>query len=558
VSNEKGIACCHALPFPPILPYIQEAGAPMSRYYNCGIRELDQTGENSWKATYQGNYGVYTIKITTDGTKTVKYSCTCPSDASRCKHISMVEEAIADQISINKKKNKNSAPDIGELIKAASVEELRGFILAQAKYNSEFSDAILLEFVPRMKNRKDTAYGDIIRKGLACVDFYDEDYDYYSGTVEDIDILDQWIQKARDCVAQEQYREAILICKACIEEYAKWYYENVDESEYWVDESYQSNPFEILAEAVQQDDKQELFDYCISEMKKEKYDSSFQDCFHQLLENLSLTLDPGAFLALQDGLLSGIEDKASGAARKILQRKIDFLRKLSREDEAWAIIEDSIQIDDFREELVKKRIDEGNLLGAKKLINDFLVQKQPDSRTQQKWNYLLLTIAEKGNDIPAIRTLSYGFIKDCFKNNHYNTYISTFPPEERIDELENLFQHYDNKKYFSSSAADLLKAENDSGRMILYIEKYLSIEHLMDYYSIFSSAYPEKTLKLFRKVLDTYAEEHTGRSHYTLILTVLREMSSIEGGEKAAADIAETLKGRYKGRKAMIEILNRL
>ena len=38
------------------------------------IVELRQTAENEWKAKYQGNYGLYTIRITTDGRKTVKFS----------------------------------------------------------------------------------------------------------------------------------------------------------------------------------------------------------------------------------------------------------------------------------------------------------------------------------------------------------------------------------------------------------------------------------------------------------------------------------------------------
>jgi hypothetical protein len=62
--------------------------------YDTGIIELRKIAENQWKAKYQGNYGVYTIKITTNGKKTVKYFCSCPSDYSPCKHISMIEEAI--------------------------------------------------------------------------------------------------------------------------------------------------------------------------------------------------------------------------------------------------------------------------------------------------------------------------------------------------------------------------------------------------------------------------------------------------------------------------------
>jgi hypothetical protein len=47
---------------------------------DTGIVELHRIAENQWKAKYQGNYGVYTIKITTNGKKTVKFSCFFPSD----------------------------------------------------------------------------------------------------------------------------------------------------------------------------------------------------------------------------------------------------------------------------------------------------------------------------------------------------------------------------------------------------------------------------------------------------------------------------------------------
>jgi hypothetical protein len=67
------------------------------------IIELCQTAENDWKAKYQGNYGLYTIKITTDGKKAVKFSCSCPSDYYPCKHISIIEYAIAKKMADNKK-----------------------------------------------------------------------------------------------------------------------------------------------------------------------------------------------------------------------------------------------------------------------------------------------------------------------------------------------------------------------------------------------------------------------------------------------------------------------
>jgi len=125
-----------------------------------GIVELRQTAENDWKAKYQGNYGLYTIKITTDGKKAVKFSCSCPSDYYPCKHISIVENAIAEKIADNKKLVKCGGLKVEDLITNVPAEKLREFIITQAKYNPDLLNAVLLEFdgncLSEMKKEKYT------------------------------------------------------------------------------------------------------------------------------------------------------------------------------------------------------------------------------------------------------------------------------------------------------------------------------------------------------------------------------------------------------------------
>ena len=114
--------------------------------YGTGIVELRKIAENQWKAKYQGNYGVYTIKITTDGEKTVKFSCSCPSDYYPCKHIPMIEQAIAKKMAADEMEEDSGGLRLEDFIKNVSAEKLREFIIPQAKYNTELNNAILLEF----------------------------------------------------------------------------------------------------------------------------------------------------------------------------------------------------------------------------------------------------------------------------------------------------------------------------------------------------------------------------------------------------------------------------
>ena len=76
------------------------------------IIDLHEIFPNTWKASYSGNYGTYTIKIKTDGKKTTDFSCSCPSDYYPCKHIAMIEEAIRERIAKNSKTVDNDETSI--------------------------------------------------------------------------------------------------------------------------------------------------------------------------------------------------------------------------------------------------------------------------------------------------------------------------------------------------------------------------------------------------------------------------------------------------------------
>jgi hypothetical protein len=523
-----------------------------------GILDLRETSANNWTAKYQGNYGVYTIRITIDGSRTTNFSCSCPSDYSPCKHIEIIEEAVAERIAQNKKNAKNGAITAEKLLKDVSLEELRDFIVRQAKYNPDIHNALLLEFAPRVGNKRGNKYTLIIRTALQSVGFYEDDY--YNESYQDIDALDQWFIQAEASLGNEQYREAILVCKACIEEFAAWLAGENEDISYMVNPDYQSKPFDMLEQAAKQAEVavvKELYDWCLLEMNKQKYaGTDMRDGFHRLFMVLALSVDPASFIALQDSLLAGIADKSSDEAETILRRKIDFYQRCGQPENGWKIIEENVQIEYFRRQIVEKKIANGEYAEAKKLINDFIETAEKKQEYHANWDAFLLEIAGKENDKPAVRKLSYGFIKDHFSKKHFDLYKATFKPAEWKIELENLLKLYDGKRiYFSQSVASVLAAENAAERLMNYVEAHLSASDLEQYYRFFAPAFPEKTLELFQRALDGYAEHNLGRSHYAHLLALLKKMSRIKGGKKAAAALVENYKARYKRRRAMLEVL---
>jgi hypothetical protein len=521
------------------------------------IISLQETSQNHWRAKYQGHYGVYTIKITTDGKRTSAFSCSCPSGYYPCKHIAMVEEAIAERLIRNKNSKESNDLTPEELLNGLTQEELYHFMVEQLKYNPELYNTVMMKFSHKIKSDGRNKYASIIRRALESVELDEENQDY-EGWIN-LDPVDDWLEMARKYIKQKNVQEAVLIAKACIEEFAQWLLDTDSEIIDWIPEQYQCDPFDVLKSAITETgiNNRGLFDYCMSEMENKKYEGTlFYDCFNDLLMRLGAKVDPDAFIVLQEKLLAREQDKSSYEAKKILEREIELYRSIGKPEKAWKLIVKNIQIPAFREEVVKAKIAEEDYTAAKRLIRQITGSREVDN--PDTWDDLLLEIAQKEKDTPAIRKISFLFIKDKFEEHHYHIYKSTFSAAEWPGELENLIRLYAaNTRWYDNSVPKLLAAENNAERLLTYIEQHLSIDTLVTYHKIVAAVFPEKTLALFRKAVDHYAEKYVGRSHYESIAEVLSKMSKIPGGKAVVTEMVNHYKIRYKNRRAMIDVLTR-
>ena len=529
------------------------------------IIDLQEISPNVWKAKYRGNYGTYTIKVKTDGKKTVDFSCSCPSDYYPCKHIPMVEKEINERISKRKNNIDEQEITIDVLLKDLSQKELLDFIVKQAQYNSQLKNAILLEFTYKI-NKKDTAepnnYTQLIRDALDGVyfDYEDIGYGHDDGCLE-IEILEKWLDKAQEYADKGKPEEALLICKAFIEEFASWCEEQEDIIVEYVDINYQERPFDILIQIYSMPgiDHRELLNYCKSEMLKSKYKGTeMYNGFNTLFMDLSVVAGSDDFITVQDKLLKEVNDKSSWDAQKILRQKIDFYRNNKQPDKAWDVIMENLQIDSFREELTKKLITEDKLQEAKKLIDEYISKNVNKNDYSHRWHGFKLQIAQKENDIKEIQRISYLFIESGFDTEYYNIYKSTFAKEEWAEKVEKLIKHYEKQdsRWFNSSIADILQAENQEERLMKYVEKHLNVDNLEKYYTVFSSSFPEKTLALFRQAIDRYAQS-TGRDIYERIADLFKKMIKIKGGSELVKEMVAQYRVLYKNRRAMMEIINK-
>jgi len=523
------------------------------------IIDLQEVRPNSWEAKYKGNYGVYTIKIDTLGGKPDKFSCSCPSDYYPCKHIPIVQQAIREHI--NKVADNNDEKMIKQIVATIPIADLRKFIVRTALHNSTLKQAILLELSDKYADFEEVVdYHQLIKSTIQGT-YYDMEDIYYSDCLE-IDGLDEWLSKAGTFAKEGNYSDAITIAKTCIEELAGWVDNNEDEINFldYMSEDYIYIPLSILNDVKDAGylKPEELLDYFQTEIKKSKYRSSgIYRCFEDEMLNLTKEISPEAYLKNRQEGFEQLDDKTSYEAKNILDDIIKYYTEQGEEGKAWDVVTNNLQIDLYREKMILKCIEEKDFKDAKKLVNEYINNRKKTAYSGQpdKWDGYLLAIAQKENKPSDIRKAARILIYDSFDSIVYNAYKTTFEADEWTIEMEKLIKHYCKSFGFSYNAANLLVKENLIERLLKYMEQENFPNVLQKYYKHTASSFPERTIALFRKTIDSRLRS-TGRDIYEHVIDLFEAMLSIPEGKKAVLEIITHYKTVYKNRRAMVEMFD--
>ncbi|TDE41990.1 hypothetical protein E0I26_14835 [Flavobacterium rhamnosiphilum] len=524
------------------------------------ILALNEESHNKWVARYAGNYGTYTIKIRLgENNQFENYSCSCPSDYSPCKHIGMILSKIGIKTaSITKINSEDNEALIRKLFEGNSKEKFFDFLIEYSKYNPDFIQKIKLDFFTEEKIKNEINLNAIIRIGLESVSSdNDEDDYYYNHDGIELDILDEWKTKAESELEKNNPEAAYLIAKAMLEEYSEWLeYLDSDFMDY-ISEDYESYPFMILDLILENNNTFDLrvFTYLKEQFEDSKYlyaDVFFFDFFGKLAKTEE---QEAYYLDLLNNALKKIDSKYKEEC--ILGNLIDFYVQNKQPEKGFELLMANLHIDSFRKNVVEKYMLEDNLSGAKQLIHDKLKTLE-SNHYKSDWYTYLLQIAELENDTADIRQYSHYFISNRFEKKHYLKYKATFAENQWKEGFLTLEKNYGGDNYFSSSLVELWIEECQWNKILPYFNTKSSIHNLENYSKYFQNQFPKETLELYKKQLNSYAFNNTGRNHYEYIATILQKMKQIEGGTEMANILVANYLIEYKNRPAMKEILNKL
>lgn len=558
-------------------------------YYNDNaVRILKEISTGEWEAAVEGTEE-YSVEISLEGNKIESWFCDCPYDGDICKHVVAVLYAIRNE---NKKVNRffsteeaiiiedisekqhQETSDLEKLLSFIDKKKLISFICHHAQAHPDLQESLLQNFAPKKSTGKITI--DYNKRIDECFNSsYRKRSSRYS-SFEQIDLdeisskLSIYLDKARFFFEQKSFDDAasiaLYIINSIVNHYNEDnYYEYYDD--FFVLEYDCETAGELLLDTAKHPEiPQSLKEEILKEIrtiskKKELYDYPF-NYIDELLLNISIYTQTkeGGLLLINDLLK---EQKDPDNIYGLVNKKINFLYQLNRQEEAEATINQYLYLPEIREKQVLLHIDEKKYSEALNMLDEgiHLAEEKGHHGTVNKWKKQKLGIYIQTNNVPyIIVTAKDLFISKGGDIELYHTLKKYVPVDNWKTFLKKLLEQLssDIYAYISSSIkADIYAEEEDYDNLKAFLEKTSnqSLDYMLIYAHHLIHYYPDEMLAIYNSKIQKYAEQNVGRKYYEYIMQVLNKMLEFPKGKEITDLLVADFRIRYKRRPAMMELL---
>ena len=535
---------------------------------NC-VDGLEKVSPGLWVAEVHGTE-IYTVQVKMNQTAIKRWSCDCPYDFGPvCKHVVAVLYEIAEQANSGKEqkagtKGKKAAKDkIREIAEKVTKEELWNFVLDLSVSDRSFKNRLIANFADLLDEDSPLKYKMIIKSYYKAAQDRHGFVDYRSAYRLTEPLYDL-AEKAADLLAAGNKKESLTICKSLLEE-VPLFLNNMDDSDGGVGDILYLvlNTLTEITDAAPPLMKDELFDYILEEFPKQKYhDFGFDDYFLELFPSLiSSEEQEEKFMKLIDLQIKEKKSKSysSYSVTQLIKTKADYLFLQGREEEALTLIEENLELPDFREMLVDRAISFGDFAQAKSLCLEGveIAKKEHFPGHIQQWQQKLYEIARKEEDLPEQRKLA----RQLFFDNHYSMewykeLKSLWPQKEWAEQCEELIHHIKGKHQRGGyggvdTMARIFVEERYHSRLLKLLQLNSgNIRFTETYGSHLTEEYPEEVLELYENGVRE-AVKNTGRKEYKRVVAYLHKMRNMKGGDELVPELLKQFLQEYNNRPAM-------
>lgn len=540
-------------------------------YHDNAITELNQNSRGTWIAEVEGNYDDYVVEIETNQRGEIEdYYCNCPYEGPICKHIAAValkieEEGLMTKATNGKESTRESSWQ--QLIKKSGADELRQFIIDYATRDKNLRHEIKLRFAkPKSGSQKKNL--DFYRSQVAmCFNQYERHgFIDYNSTFDAIRAVNDFLIKAENYLKKGYYMEAFYIAAAIASEGCK-------AIQYMDDSAGQCgaaiyDAFDMIEMILSENNSHELdeniFHWLHEQVKNPDYNNyGIGDQLEPLYFITAIKFNK--FIDAHELIRNKLKELKSADnwiknyyTAEYLQYKMKLLAAEGRKEEAQQIVEENINLNEFRKIKVKQLLDDKNFNEAEEYIREGIEQSRRGKYPGLviDWHKQLLELynltKDKSQQLEETRWL---FKND---NRNQNEHLKNLKkliakndwPAER-DELISWARKNDEHYLFNIYESEGMKAE-----LFALLKKKPSFHQLQHYENLLIDDYTTEMLELYRISLNHIAEISNSRNQYQDFARNLKRVKQLPGGKELVEELLANYRIEYKRRRAMIEELS--
>ncbi len=248
-----------------------------------------------------------------------------------------------------------------------------------------------------------------------------------------------------------------------------------------------------------------------------------------------------------------------------VERKVDLLRQLHREDDAWAVLRKHINLPPIRTLIINDLISKEDYNAAVQLVKEGieLARELNHSGTARLWKEKELEIYEHSGDIRyQIDVCSTLFLGKGGSMKYYHKLKALVPANEWKNFLSQLLGKVSIKESFMfghSVIADIYVEEKDADKLFeLILSHGMKDLDCLDRYAVHTGErYAKQLLEVYSQLLKQEAQMNVNIKSYSRIAAAMSCMCRLHGGEQAAHQLAVFFRREYHRRPKMMESISK-
>ncbi|RPI14265.1 MAG: hypothetical protein EHM58_16760 [Ignavibacteriae bacterium] len=536
-----------------------------SYFKNGHIISFEEISAGLYESIVQGEQ-VYTVNFTIKNDVIVDYECSCPYDLGPvCKHIAAsILYLQKDELGLKQNKRKSKSQkvikkrktvedQVNILLDKINIDELKKYIANVCKENTSFRKLFISNFAYLDEKESTKLYANQIKAIIYSVSgkygFVD-----WSG----MNFIDKSVSKLLGTAIMHKeegrFKSSMFIAFAVIEEL----FDLIGEADDSGGGIYSNISlafdllYELTDEDLPEDIKSELYKYCITNFKKQRF---IDWEWHVEILNVASRLINSEKEANEILNIIDNEKKDEHNGKHLIMIKYNLILKLHGKKEAEKIINENINVPDFRIIAIEDAISNENYEKAAALAIQGIKNDEKLPGLVLDWYEWLLKISMLQNESEKIIEYAKKLLIDSYRDTpkYYQILKDNVAEEKWKDFIYNVIDEVKKEKYSEFYLASKIYIyEKDWNRLMGLIKENISLRNLEDFEQYLSKDFSFELAELYEEEIMQFLKNHADRNHYKEACRYMRRMVKL--GARAKVDkMIDELKVKYKQRRALLE-----